>query len=627
MRNLRGLLPVLLILLLAAFLRLYRLDTLPPGMYSDIATNGLDIRDIFAGHPKVFFPANNGREAFFIYLQALLVAGAGYHLIVFTFAAVAMGMLSVALSFRLFRSMFGYRVALIAAALFAVAIWGVASSRLGLRFTSLPPFVLAVLYLLWRALHSGPSRYAILAGIAVGASMYTYTSARLVPALAVLVCLIEWRLAVKRLPRLAIGAIVAVAIFAPEGLYFLQHPDAMLARAVQVSVFNPQPQVERGTNTPIESILNTAGMFFVHGDEDRRTNIPGRPVFDQPMAAFFVVGLGLTLWRFRDGTAYRWLLAWLLVMSLASALAQSSPDQDRIYSVAPVAFALAAVGLVGVAAAIPHGLARTLLPAAAVAWTLAWTGVLYFGEWAADPETYVAFAGDTYKLALYVADRPEQHMLFAYHLRWPVELLAPRTTQAEWFDLDTAALPIPANPAGDVLYVAQPAAALSGIDAGLLPGLAKLPHTIGRTGQPDFLAFHWPSASARQFLASHRPVEGDMSPDFRLTGYATTFGSGSALLRLLWQPLVPAGPYDLWVHLMDASGKQVAQADVLARAPDDGPTSGYLLLTHHPLPAPPGSYVAEIGATHRAIAHPEQIGGGPIGQVVRLPLVIPGQAT
>jgi len=166
LRNLRGLLPVLLILLLAAFLRLYRLDTLPPGMYSDIATNGLDIRDIFAGHPKVFFPANNGREAFFIYLQALLVAGAGYHLIVFTFAAVAMGMLSVALSFRLFRSMFGYRVALIAAALFAVAIWGVASSRLGLRFTSLPPFVLAVLYLLWRALHSGPSRYAILAGIA-----------------------------------------------------------------------------------------------------------------------------------------------------------------------------------------------------------------------------------------------------------------------------------------------------------------------------------------------------------------------------------------------------------------------------------------------------------------------------
>ncbi|MFI5268060.1 MAG: glycosyltransferase family 39 protein, partial [Chloroflexota bacterium] len=615
---------MLLILLLGAFLRLYRLDAVPPGMFSDIATNGLDIRDIFAGHPQVFFPANNGREAFFIYFQALLVAGAGAHLLVFTYAAVAMGMLSVALSYRLLRTMFGQRVGLIAAGLMAVALWGVGPSHLGLRFTSLPPFVLAILYLLWRTLHAGRWRYAAFAGIAIGGSLYTYTSSRLVPLLVLLICFVEWRLVLKRLPQLALGALVATAVFVPEGVYFVQHPADILGRAAQVSVFNPSPQVERSKDTPIESVLKTAGMFFVHGDEDRRGNIPGRPVFDPPMAVFFVAGLGLAFWRLRAGSAYLWLLVWLVVMSLPSALSQSSPDQDRIYSAAPAAFALAALGLEAGSRILRS---RTALPCAAIAWTFGWTTYLYFGVWAHDPKTYEAFGGGAYRLASFLASRPEQQMYLAFHDRWPIEVLTPKTSQAHWYREELAAVPLPRSDNGDVLLITAPFAALASGGPRALPGLEPLPHTTAATGVPDYLAFRWPETEAQRFIAARQPLDATIGRDFRLTGYSVS-GDGSArMLNLLWQPLSAAGPYDLYVHLVDAAGKQVAQSDVQAWPVEDGPQNDYVLLTQCPLDLPPGRYTAEAGAVHRSADDPSKLMGGPIGSDARIPLDLTASAS
>ncbi|HEY8695449.1 MAG TPA: glycosyltransferase family 39 protein [Chloroflexota bacterium] len=618
--------PMLLILLLAAFPRLYRLDSVPPGMFSDIATNGLDIRDILAGHPRVFFPANNGREAFFIYFQALLVAGAGAHLFVFTYAAVAMGMLSVALSCRLFRTLFGQRVGLISAGLLAVALWGVALSHVGLRFSSLPPFVLAILYCLWRALHTGRWRYAALAGVAMGASLYTYTSSRLVPLLVLLICLLEWRLVLTRLPQLAVGALLATAVFAPEGVYFLRHPDDVLGRAAQVSVFNPNPQVERSKDTPMESVLKTAGMFFVHGDEDRRGNIPGRPVFDPPIAVFFVAGLGLTLWRLRHGSAYRWLLVWLVVMSLPSALSQSSPDQFRMYSAAPAAFALAALGLEGVTRLARSKAAGVALPSAAVAWTFGWTAFLYFGVWAHDPKTYEAFGGGAARLAGFLAGRPEQQTYLAFHDRWPIEVLTPKTLQAHWYREELAAVPLPRSGGGDALFVSAPFAALAGSGPRALPGLQPLPHTTAATGVPDYLAFRWPAADAQRFLTAEQPLDVTMAPDFRLVGYSVSGDGAARVLNLFWQPLSAAGPYDLYVHLLDTSGKQVAQSDVQAWPVEDGPENDYVLLTQCPLDVAAGRYIAEAGAVHRSSEDPSKLMGGPIGNLARIPIELPAGA-
>src|SRR3989338_5186445 len=65
---------LLLILIIAGFLRLYHITTVPPGLYPDEAMNGNNaLQAIQTGNYKVFYPENNGREGLFIYIQALFL--------------------------------------------------------------------------------------------------------------------------------------------------------------------------------------------------------------------------------------------------------------------------------------------------------------------------------------------------------------------------------------------------------------------------------------------------------------------------------------------------------------------------------------------------------------------------
>jgi 4-amino-4-deoxy-L-arabinose transferase-like glycosyltransferase len=614
---------VLVILLAAAFLRLFRLDELPPGMFSDMATNGLDIRDVFAGHLQIFFPANNGREALFIYLQALLVAGGGFHPFTFNVAAVITGMLTVALAYRLFRSLFGLQAGLIACGLTASLFLTVALSRIGLRAVSVPAFLMATIYLLWRLLRTGRARYAWAGGLLLGACLYTYIGARLVPPLVVLLCLADARVALKRRRELALFALVALAVFAPEGVYFYQHRAELLSRTAQVSVFNPNPDV-RGADaydTPAQSFLKTAGVFFVRGGQDARAQIPGRPVFGPLLGGLFALGVAVSLWLARGDVRSRWLLLWLAVMALPSALSQESPDVFRAFGAMPAAIGLAAVGACWLGRAFRQPWLTNGVGAIAVLLTFAGTFSLYFGDWSRDPRVYDIYNGGVTKLASFLDGRPERRLFLAYHLRWPVELLAPRTTQAQWYADDVSAIALPAEPQ-DALYVAAPAAVWSRILQPQLPGLRELPHPTDPRGAPDYLGFTWPAEAQRHLLAAQQPLAADFAPDLRLASAGVAQRQGGVAITLIWQPLRLSGPYDLYIHLLDASGRQVAQSDLLARPVEDGSTIGYLLLTQHPLDAPPGSYTAEIGAAHRSTEHPDQVIGGAIGQTARLPVQI-----
>jgi len=164
-------------------------------------------------------------------------------------------------------------------------------------------------------------------------------------------------------------------------------------------------------------------------------------------------------------------------------------------------------------------------------------------------------------------------------------------------------------------------AALSSGMPQILPGLEPLPHTTAATGVADFLAYRWPQAQAQGWFGQVHPTDATFGGDFRLKGWSIT-GQGSArTLNLLWQPLAASGPYDLFIHLLDSSAKQIAQSDSDAWPAEDGP-GDYLLLTQIRLDLPPGAYSADVGAVHRSAADPRQLAGGPIGQPVRLPIEV-----
>ncbi len=61
---------VAIIVLVAGFFRLWLIGRIPPGLFGDEATDGLDALDVLAGRGAVFFPANYGREGLHMWIVA-----------------------------------------------------------------------------------------------------------------------------------------------------------------------------------------------------------------------------------------------------------------------------------------------------------------------------------------------------------------------------------------------------------------------------------------------------------------------------------------------------------------------------------------------------------------------------
>ncbi|HLG68987.1 MAG TPA: glycosyltransferase family 39 protein [Chloroflexota bacterium] len=616
------------VLLLAAFFRLHRLDQVPVGLAPDLAFDGMDARDILAGHLGVFFPRDNGREALFEYVQTLILAGAGFRPLSFAYAGAAVGMLGVAAAYRLWKALFGARAALLGAALLAVSFWDVTSNRIGFRVNSLLPLVALSLYFLWRMLVSGSRRHAVCCGVAAGLALYTYPAARLLPVLIVVCLFATWKLTAKRAGQVMLASGVGLLVVAPEALYFVRHPEEFLLRPQAVA-----------TSAPAASLASTVGMLFTRGDVNATWNLIGQPVFRPWQSALFLGGLAIALWQARERPAWRWPVAWLVIMLLPAALSVDSPDSQRALAAAPAVFLFPAVALDALASLFARkGVAYATLSLTAAGVSASSSYLDYFQKWAANADVYGAVDAGRVHMAQFVQQRPESRVFFADsditgHV---VRMLDPRTEQDGWLPETSAAIPVPSHIEGDTLYVATVGAALKDLIPQCLPGVETWSRPLNPLNQPDFYAFTWTRQSADAFLSSLSPAGQRFTDDYELAGYRVTPAEGGVSISALWRPLQPSGPYDMYVHVIDGAGKVVAQSDRLAWPVKDfrtaeeglGPVRrGYFdegwetddsLLTAHQLRLAPGSYVAEIGLTRRDPADPSKT-TGTLGSI-RIPI-------
>jgi 4-amino-4-deoxy-L-arabinose transferase-like glycosyltransferase len=358
---------LLLIGVVGVFLRTYQLMTVPAGALFDEGFNAFDALRMIDGWHPIFLPANSGREALFIYLQALSIYLLGPTDWPLRVPAAIVGILTIPLSYVLIVRLFTRRVALLTSAWLAISFWHVTFSRIGLRSIILPLFGGAAFYCLWRGFEdvwSDESRASDrrvaawprgglgwfgLAGIALGLSLYTYTSARFLP-LVVLVfafylVLAHRPLFWRALPGLVLAGLLTVLIFVPEGLYFLHHPADFSFRSYAVSAFNPGLNHGDLTGTVFYSLTRTLGMFSFQGDGTWERNIPNRPIFDPISSVFLAIGL-LRLLRSPRDPKIAFTLLWLAVMLVPSAISVlDAPNFLRVTGMIPALFALPAFGL------------------------------------------------------------------------------------------------------------------------------------------------------------------------------------------------------------------------------------------------------------------------------------------
>lgn len=152
-QKLRNFIPLLAILILAIFLRLWQIDSVPPGLYPDIAINGNDALDTLAtGQFKVFYPENNGREGLFIWLIALSFKIFGPAVWSLRLVSAVFGIFTVWGLYLLTRRLFNKNIALLSSFFLAVSFWHINFSRLGFRAILVPFFLVWSFYFLFRGI-------------------------------------------------------------------------------------------------------------------------------------------------------------------------------------------------------------------------------------------------------------------------------------------------------------------------------------------------------------------------------------------------------------------------------------------------------------------------------------------
>lgn len=361
---------------LALFLRLYRLDEIPPGLHHDEALNGLEAHELLTtGNRPIYIGSGFNGEPLLEYSIMLSEANVGMTPFAVRLPSALYGALTIPIVFLLAREMRNQKrevgdwkanarptssiqpppsnaQPLASAFILTTLYWHLSASREGYKPVFLPLFgaltflLLIKIFLPMNTKSPIANRYALFAaGLVLGLGFYTYPSIRfLYPVVALFVLFVIWRNRAHWKSygwRALIIASVALLVFTPLGLYYLQNPESFFTRSNQVGIWVTQPNGVAGAL--LENTFKVAGMFFVVGDSNPRHNLPGRPAFDLILALGFIIGVARALWYWKQPLNLL-LLTWLLAMLAPSIVTDAAPNFLRSLGAAVPAVILVTMG-------------------------------------------------------------------------------------------------------------------------------------------------------------------------------------------------------------------------------------------------------------------------------------------
>jgi 4-amino-4-deoxy-L-arabinose transferase-like glycosyltransferase len=651
-----------LITLVALSLRVYRLDTIPLGLHSDEGFNGYEARRVLEERrPYVFFEEELGEEPMHIDLVALFFALFGQSPFVIRLTSAVLGTITVPLLYlltkELFRSEHGARTAsrmgLMAALWLALSYWHLNYSRLGMEPITLPLMLTVTAFFFWRALRTGKTLHYALCGLMLGLTVYTYRASRLVPFLFVLYVpcylLLTRRLDKRLLLNWVVLFGVALAAFLPLGYFALTHSDIYFSRAGDVSIFNPEYNGGSPLRAFLTSVVKTAASFHLLPDPNWRQNPAHRPLLDSLTGLLFVVGLVLTIVRWRK-PQYLFILFWLAVMSLPAVLSLSGvPHSSRSIGLLPLACILPAIGLQEAMewprlTRSPAVLSRLVLALAAMVFLVAGISTChdYFGAWD-NPELPLAFDVPFVEAAEAMNELSPPDGVWILPLtslaepgsaHYTVEFLYRGEAPHHFLrtDEDTVAAELTAITQGmrEAWVVEWDPDALGGAylyhadPKGVLPFLLdKYGTQLGKQEFPSFdvVSYHSPPHPHFAIVDAFSATSVRFADQISLTGVA--FGGSlqaesngpadvnepllpsgqDAWVTLQWQALsAPNADYKAAVYLVDSRGRVLAQMDkallsngleMTSRWQPGQTELGYYTLVTPPA-TPPGEYFVEV---------------------------------
>ena len=529
---------LVVVLCLAAALRLWRLDQVPPGFTHDEAGHGHDAVAILHGARPLYEAIGYGREPLYDYAVAITMAVLGRtDYLALRGASAALGLLTIVATYLWVRRAFGPWEAILTCAWLAASFWAVSASRQALRSVILPALFAAAVAAWWRGAFDPHDRsYAVwawfaLSGLLVGATLWTYMAARVTWALFLLFPLFlvvtDRKRSRHHWPGMLLTLAVAGVSSAPMFIWLWQHPGAeqrfnQLGQPLQLLATGDVRQV--WTNS-----LEALGMFTWRADDLWMYNLPGRPWLGIVEGALFYVGVALACWRWRC-PQYPLALMWLAVGMFPSMITGVSASTTRAVGILPVLYLFPAVAVTAGLRWMPAR-ARPFVALGIVLLVLlggtARTCHDYFDVWANASEVRVAYHTTLFEIA-HDLDRqtiPQTTVVVQssiypgrYHDPYALDLmLSRRDLSLRWMD-GHGALVFPASPSRLIVPALAPLD--PALQKAITPPYARLVeshHLRPDDLNPRFDVYDWDSTSALNALlvrAARRPAAWSDTPTF-----------------------------------------------------------------------------------------------------------------
>jgi len=389
-----------LILLVAVFFRLWRLDSVPPGLTHDEADTGYFAAAVYHGAPsQVETPYGYANEPFTMYSGALFMALLGPTDLALRVHSAFFGLVLLLFAYLWARRAFGVAVALGGGVLIATSYWALSNSRFALNSEPAPALFTGAVFFMWIALYDDvPFRkrwwaWGLFTLLLTG-SLYAYEAAR-AAAIAIIVfffyLVLLDRRRIRRRGMWFAGALIVVGLLAAPHLL----DPAAWQRSSTLS--GPLEAARRGDLGPMWTNVKSAlGTFSFSGDSFVTYNLPGRPIFDPVVSLFFAGGIALCIWFWRK-PAYAFLLMWAAAGVAPSLVLGEWTSTLHSKGAEAAILLLPAVCAVAVGAYIQRRLGLRLAKLFAVACVI-WLVVVavstwrdYFQRWGQAPETRAAY--------------------------------------------------------------------------------------------------------------------------------------------------------------------------------------------------------------------------------------------
>jgi Dolichyl-phosphate-mannose-protein mannosyltransferase len=349
------------VVLFAAFMHLYLLNSYPPGLDPDSAEDGMDaLKPLRYNVWPFYITINSNTDPIYIYTAAATTGLFGPHVISLRFASVLYALTGLAATYvcilELGRGSHDLRtrrlIALLAVAALAASQVIALVDRMGLRFITLLPFQMLSIWSLARAARMGSRWHWVLAGVLAGLTQYTYPSGRVLPLLWLLVLAVAfWQHRERRrafmagVPLFALGVVVALL---PQIIWYAQYPQTFLARAGQTSFTQNPIYLEGGLGAVLKLKLEHYWAALTDTWQGQYNQIK-EPLFAPLFLAGAGLGLGALLFQRRKWLGL-YLLCGLLVMLLPDLISgdRDWPHELRLIGLYPFLAGLAGYGLASV---------------------------------------------------------------------------------------------------------------------------------------------------------------------------------------------------------------------------------------------------------------------------------------